>query len=110
MSINERREEMTEINVGDLRKTLRMNQSEFWSKIGVTQSGGSRYENGRAMPKPVRILLQLVHVQGLNVRTVERGDFGVIDYLKSEDRPLLTKLKRVAAKRQSAAKSCTAIT
>lgn len=107
MIINERREGMavTDINVGELRKTLRMNQSEFWSRIGVTQSGGSRYEHGRAIPKPVRILLQLVYVQGLNVCSVERGDFGVIDYLKSEDRPLLSKLKRVAAKRRSAAKN-----
>ncbi len=96
---------MTEVNVGALRKTLRLNQSEFWSIIGVTQSGGSRYENGRAMPRPVRMLLQLVHVQGLNVRTVERGDFDVIDYLKTEDRPLLTKLKRVASRKRPTAQA-----
>lgn len=102
MTINEGRDEMTELNIGALRKSLRMNQKEFWAKVGVTQSGGSRYENGRDMPQPVQILLKLVYVQGVNVRTVERGDFRVIEYLKNADRPLLTKLKRVALKMQPA--------
>lgn len=38
-----------------------MNQSDFWSKISVTQSGGSRYESGRSLPKPVRVLLHLAY-------------------------------------------------
>ena len=42
-----------------LRTKLRMNQTEFWSRIGVTQSGGSRYEGrppgpARIMPRPGR--------------------------------------------------------
>lgn len=37
------------------------NQSEFWNRIGVTQSGGSRYESGRAIPKPVQLLLQVAY-------------------------------------------------
>lgn len=37
------------------------NQSEFWSRIGVTQSGGSRYESGRSIPKPVQLLLQVAY-------------------------------------------------
>ena len=36
-----------------------MNQQEFWGRIGVTQSGGSRYESGRNMPKPVQELLRV---------------------------------------------------
>jgi len=43
-------------NPGDIRRKLSLNQSEFWGKIGVTQSGGSRYESGRNMPRPVREL------------------------------------------------------
>ncbi len=35
------------------------NQSVFWQRFGVTQSGGSRYESGRSMPKPVRMLISL---------------------------------------------------
>jgi len=44
-----------------LRSRLGMNQSEFWSRISVTQSGGSRYESGRSLPKPVRLLLHLAY-------------------------------------------------
>lgn len=44
-----------------LRSRLRMNQSDFWSRISVTQSGGSRYESGRNLPKPVRVLLHLAY-------------------------------------------------
>jgi len=50
-----------------LRKRLRMNQADFWPRIGVTQSGGSRYENGRPVPKPVRILLNLAYSDNPNV-------------------------------------------
>jgi transcriptional regulator with XRE-family HTH domain len=46
-----------------LRKRLGLNQADFWSRVAVTQSGGSRYENGRAMPKPVRILLGIVYLR-----------------------------------------------
>lgn len=50
-----------------LRRTLSLNQSQFWSRIGVTQSGGSRYENGRPMPKPVRELMRLTHEEGIDL-------------------------------------------
>ena len=26
------------------------NQTQFWTRFGVTQSGGSRYESGRELP------------------------------------------------------------
>jgi len=45
----------------ELRKSLGQNQTEFWSDLGVTQSGGSRYENGRAIPKPVLMLIKIRH-------------------------------------------------
>ena len=47
-----------------LRTKLRMNQTEFWSRIGVTQSGGSRYESGRNIPRPVQILLAAKYGKG----------------------------------------------
>lgn len=40
-----------------------LNQQTFWPKFGVTQSGGSRYENGRAMDAPLRMLIAL-HAAG----------------------------------------------
>ncbi|SUA25262.1 Uncharacterised protein [Neisseria gonorrhoeae] len=49
-----------------------MNQIDFWGKVGVTQSGGSRYETGRKMPKPVRELLRLVHIECLDLAKVNK--------------------------------------
>lgn len=46
-------------NIADYRRACGENQSDFWSRFGVTQSGGSRYEGGRGLPKPVRILVRL---------------------------------------------------
>ncbi|MGE5469236.1 MAG: helix-turn-helix domain-containing protein [Bacteroidota bacterium] len=45
--------------IKSLRKNLGLNQSEFWSRISVSQSGGSRYESGGNIPKSVQYLLQL---------------------------------------------------
>lgn len=45
----------------EMRKKLGMNQAEFWSKLSVTQSGGSRYESGRSIPGPVRLLLHMTY-------------------------------------------------
>jgi transcriptional regulator with XRE-family HTH domain len=46
-------------NIADDRKKHGFNQSEFWKRYGVTQSGGSRYESGRNIPKSLAILLWL---------------------------------------------------
>lgn len=43
------------------RRKLGISQSKFWNRIGITQSGGSRYEGGRAMPKPVALLVALAY-------------------------------------------------
>lgn len=43
------------------RKRLSLNQAEFWGRICVTQSGGSRYESGRKLPRPVQLLLHLAY-------------------------------------------------
>lgn len=44
----------------DLRKKIGLNQGEFWRRVGVTQSGGSRYESGRSMPTQVAWALHFV--------------------------------------------------
>ena len=43
------------------RQKHAMNQSQFWGRIGVTQSGGSRYESERNIPQPVRLLLHIAY-------------------------------------------------
>ena len=42
-----------------MREKAGVNQSGFWNPVGVTQSGGSRYESGRTISTPVRLLLAL---------------------------------------------------
>lgn len=41
------------------RRTQRESQSRFWSRFGVTQSRGSRFEMGTEIPPSVAILLKL---------------------------------------------------
>ena len=80
----------------EIRRKLGLNQQQFWSKIGVTQSGGSRYESGRNMPKPVRELLRLVHVEQIDIQKVKREDLDVIEYLKANEPELLKNLRKSA--------------
>ena len=37
------------------------NQSVFWSRVGIGQSAGSRYESGRNIPRPVQMLLRIAY-------------------------------------------------
>ncbi|MEW5889391.1 MAG: helix-turn-helix domain-containing protein [Pseudomonadota bacterium] len=80
----------------EIRRKLGLNQQQFWSKIGVTQSGGSRYESGRNMPKPVQQLLRLVHVEQIDINKIRRDDWEVVEYLKSHDPELYKQLKKAA--------------
>ena len=86
-------------NPREIRRRLRMNQQEFWSRIGVTQSGGSRYESGRTMPKPVRELLRLVHIEGIELERARGEDFEVVSYLKKANPRLYTSLRKAASTR-----------
>ena len=65
MAVNEYAHENAETDPLD-QKTLREyrmarleNQTRFWSRFGVTQSRGSRFELGMDIPAPVSILLKL---------------------------------------------------
>ena len=44
-----------------IRQKRGMNQSQFWQPLGVTQSGGSRYESDRNLPKPVESLVTIAY-------------------------------------------------
>lgn len=47
--------------IAKIRAATGLNQSQFWSVIKVTQSGGSRYEGGRNMPNPTAALFEMVY-------------------------------------------------
>ena len=84
------------IDARAIRRKMGVNQQAFWSKLGVTQSGGSRYESGRNMPRPVQHLLRLVHVEQIDIAKVRKDDFEVIEYLKAKNPSLLKDLKKQA--------------
>ena len=51
----------TSAEIKAFRRKHGMNQSAFWGRIGVTQSGGSRYESERNIPVPVQLLLHIAY-------------------------------------------------
>ena len=44
-----------------MRNRRQLNQTEFWRRVGVGQSAGSRYESGRNIPRPVQMLLRIAY-------------------------------------------------
>lgn len=84
-------------NPREIRTRLGMNQQEFWGRIGVTQSGGSRYESGRNMPKPVRELLRVVHMDQIDLKKLNRNDVAVLSYLKAAEPALYRRLRTEAS-------------
>lgn len=48
------------------------NQTEFWGRFGVTQSGGSRYESGREIPAPVAMLLMAFSAGLLDEKALDK--------------------------------------
>jgi transcriptional regulator with XRE-family HTH domain len=46
-------------NIVHTRKADGLNQSDFWMRFGVTQSGGSRYESGNNIPVATSMLIWL---------------------------------------------------
>lgn len=86
------------VNPRDIRKKLGINQLDFWSRIGVTQSGGSRYESGRTMPKPVRELLRLVYVKNVPLSSVDGTDLRIAEHLRETKPALYKQLRERVAK------------
>ncbi|GAB2902471.1 transcriptional regulator [Uliginosibacterium flavum] len=84
------------IDVREIRRKLGLNQSQFWSELGVTQSGGSRYESGRNIPRPVQALLRLVHIEQIDIDKIRKDDFEVIEYLRAHQSDLYKSLKKDA--------------
>lgn len=84
------------IDARKLRNDLGMNQRQFWAPLGVTQSGGSRYESGRNIPKAVLELLRLLYIERIDIVAIKREDWEVAKYLKSQDMAMYKLLKKSA--------------
>lgn len=66
-----RQKSFSPAKIVDARKAEGLNQSAFWSRFGVTQSGGSRYESGRDIPTPTAILIWLLQTGRVTEKDLE---------------------------------------
>jgi len=83
-----------------LRAQSGLNQLAFWGAIGITQSGGSRYEADRRMPKPSAELLRLHYVLGIDTREIDDSNAAAIRAIMSgelDSGALLTRAKQAQA-------------
>ena len=80
----------------ELRAKLGLTQGEFWAPVGVSQSGGSRYEAGRKLPPSISTLLHLVHIEGVDLETLKGQHALVGRYLNETDPATFDKLLKAA--------------
>lgn len=78
-----------------LRRARGISQTEFWSKVGVSQSCGSRFENGRRMPTPIGRLIDIIYVRSIDTSKVNREDMAIIEYLQQHDIDFYLKLLKI---------------
>jgi transcriptional regulator with XRE-family HTH domain len=90
-----------EINVAAMRDKSGLSQEAFWGRIGVSQSGGSRYESDRKMPRAVKELVRLVYIEEVDLSRVQGGDIAIINFLKEQYPDLLKTLKKAAKSARS---------
>ena len=80
----------------ELRAKLGLTQGGFWAPVGVSQSGGSRYEAGRKLPASISTLLHLVHIEGVDLETL-KGEHALVGrYLHESDPEAYAQLLKTA--------------
>ena len=82
-------------NLLALRYARGMNQTEFWSKLGVSQSCGSRFENGRRMPTPIGLLIDIIYVRSIDTSKIQNEDMVIIEYLQQHRTDLYSRLLKI---------------
>ena len=80
-----------------LRRSLNLGQSAFWLRLGVTQSGGSRYENGRPLPPAVGKLLDIVYIKGISPGRLKENDSAILELLKTQYPDLYASLDKATS-------------
>ncbi|AKH37354.1 MULTISPECIES: helix-turn-helix domain-containing protein [Nitrosomonas] len=80
-------------NLRELRLKFGLSQTEFWSAVGITQTGGSKYESGKSMPKPVRELVRLIYVEEVDLAKAKRIDLEIVRMLKEQHPEIYKSIK-----------------
>lgn len=71
------------MNLSELRQRTGLSQTAFWGRLGLTQSAGSRYENGRRMPRTTAEMLRLVYIERVDLSMVDRELVAIIEALQA---------------------------
>lgn len=66
-------------NLRKMRKSRRESQAKFWRRFGVTQSRGSRFEQGLRLPATVAILIRLYFDGKVSDRDLWHARHGVMN-------------------------------
>ena len=78
-----------------LRHATGLNQTAFWRKVDVTQSGGSCYEKGRRLPSTVAQLIDLVYVRSIDVARVKGEDMALLAFIQQSHSDLYARLLKI---------------
>lgn len=70
------------------RKSRKESQTEFWQRFGVTQSRGSRFELGMALPNSVAILVRLYLDGTITDRDLHRAGHSQSEQRAARQRPV----------------------
>lgn len=81
-----------------MRRAAGKNQTQFWQRFGVTQSGASRYEAGRNLPRSVKMLVVLAEGS-------KREKLDVLEALGVDLAPLAEDIIAAKARAKAAARS-----
>ena len=83
------------MDIAGLRGEAGLTQEEFWARVGITQSGGSRYETGaRQLPESISLLLLLAYGS-------EAEKQSVLHVLRPQQAPRIQRLDAVHASRHA---------
>jgi transcriptional regulator with XRE-family HTH domain len=85
-------------NPREIRAATGLNQSEFWRQIFVNQTAASRYESGRPMPAPTAELFRLVHIEHIELTSINRVDLLIATHLREELPDLYESLKALVTR------------
>ena len=85
---------LTSTEIKAIRQNQCLNQSEFWEAVGVTQSGGSRYENGHTIPTQILELIRIIYIEGIPLEKIKGEYIRVALALREQNQDHYTQLQQ----------------
>ena len=85
---------LTSTEIKAIRQNQCLIQSEFWEAVGVTQSGGSRYENGHTIPTQILELIRIIYIEGIPLEKIKGEYIRVALALREQNQDHYTQLQQ----------------